>query len=202
MDRMLTRKLLTLTIVMLTLTSVAYADCYIGGNIAAEPATDPMYPSWKYTATINWDTGTQYALSHLDMVLDAANGTCTCADLAQFLVYEGISGYSDGVPMSCQVEYETFLECNGDPSIPGDEGIIFKFEPVAAGCEPGTTGTATFTFYSDLPPAPIDEEILLLYDKFGQHACSGFLSGLFPGFACDPVSSESTNWDAMKGLFR
>ena len=189
-------------ILVLGMGAAAQAACFIGGDIAASPNTDPMYPGWKYTATITWDTGSQYALSHLDLILDSATGTCVCGDLADALVFEGIPGYSEGDPMGCEVEYETTLECNGDPSIPGVDGILFKFEPVSLECEPGTTGTATFVFYSDLGPAPINEEILLLFDKQGLQACSGNLSGMFPSLICDPVANQPVSWGAMKGLFQ
>ena len=200
-----TKLKLTTTILAATLligfSGLAQAECFIGGDIAAEINTDPAYPNWKYTATISWDTGTQYALSHLDLVLDSSAGTCACGDLQDALVYYGIPGYSEGDPMGCTVEYETTLECNGDPSIPGVNGILFKFEPISEDCEPGTTGTATFVFYSQYGPAPVDEEILVLYDKFGQHACSGTITGTFPSLTCDPVGNQDITWDAMKGLF-
>lgn len=203
MSTLLPRRFLTLGLVMLAFASVAQAECYIGGEVAAEQNLDSMYPAWKYTATISWDTGTPYALSHVDMLLDAAAGSCSCLDLSDALVFAGIAGYSDGEG-GCEVTYETFLECDGDPSIPGVDSILFKFEPVedGSGCEPGTTGTGTFVFYSDLGPAPIDEEILLLVDKFGQLSCSGYLSGVFPGLECDPVGAEQSTWDSLKGLFR
>ena len=197
----LTTLILT-TALLLGFGTLAQAECFIGGDITAEINTDPAYPNWKYTAAISWDTGTQYALSHLDMVLDTGLGTCTCGDLAAALFYTGIPGYSEGDPMGCEVEYETTLECSGDPSIPGVDGIIFKFEPVSLECEPGTTGTGTFVFYSNYGPAPIDNEILSLIDKHGQLTCSGYLAGMFPSLTCDPVSNEAVSWDAMKVLFK
>jgi hypothetical protein len=199
---------LTLITLMLTFAlmpgagAIAQTECFVTGAITAEVNTDPGYPGWKYTAVISWDTGSVYALSHLDMILDSSSGTCSCDDLANDLVFAGILGTSNGDPADCEVEYETFLECDGDPSIPGDEGIIFKFEPIEGDCEPGTTGTGTFAFYSDLGPAPIDEELLSLIDKFGQLTCSGYLTGQFPSLACDPVSNGANTWDAVKGLFR
>lgn len=203
MRTLILRRFLTLSIVMLAFVSVAQAECYIGGDITAEMNADPMYPAWKYTATISWDTGTPYALSHLDLLLDTATGTCMCSDISDNILFEGLYGTSDGMS-GCEVSYETTLECDGDPSIDGVEGILFKFEPIEdeSGCDPGTTGTGTFVFYSDIGPAPIDEEILVLFDKFGQLNCSGYLSGFFPGLSCDPVSTEATSWDALKGWFR
>ena len=129
----LTTMILT-AVLLLGISPVALSgqgECFLSGNITAEINTDPAYPDWKYTAVISWDTGSQYALSHLNMILDSGTGTCTCDLLADVLVFEGISGYSEGTPMGCEVEYETTLECDGDPSIPGIKGILFKFEPIS-----------------------------------------------------------------------
>ena len=103
----------------------------------------------------------------------------------------------------CVVDYDGFLECKGDPSIPGVEGILLKFEPVEAeGCEPGNTGTASFIFYSHLGPVPVDEDLLSLVDKYGLQHCFGYLAGDFPGMPCDPVSDDPTSFGSLKGLFR
>ena len=82
------------------------------------------------------------------------------------------------------------------------EGILLKFEPIEDNCEPGPTGTGTFVFYSDLPPAPINEEILTGVDKHALQYCFGFLSGDFPAMLCDPVGNEGSSWGNLKGLFR
>lgn len=176
--------------------------CDITGNIVASPNPDPLGPGWVYTLTITWDTGSAYALSHMNMIMDSAGGTCTCADFMDAIVWADPIGYSDGDP-SCTVDYEGSLNCDGDPSIPGVDGIILKFEPIEVdGCEPGTTGTATFTFYSELGPAPIDEDILSLVDKYALNSCFGGLSGDFPSMSCDPVSTEPMEWGKAKSLFR
>lgn len=191
---------LALMMMILVIPPLAQAKCYLGGEITAARTTDPNLPNWEYTAVIDWDTVTQYALSHLDLLLDTANGNCSCAELAADLYWVGVAGKAVGEE-GCEVEFEASMECRGDPSIPDLDGILLKFEPIGMECEPGPIGTATLTFYSDQPPAPIDEEILLLFDKFSGLACSGYLSGVFPGLACDPVSSESMNWDALKSTF-
>ena len=176
-------------------------DCLITGEITATPSTDPGLPLWTYTLVMVWDTGSQYALSHANLLLDSATGTCTCQDFADILSWGNPVGSSDGEG-GCTVDYEGNLECDGDPSIPGVDQILLKFEPIEEGCEPGPTGTATFVFYSNLPPAPIDEDILSLVDKYALNYCFGNLSGDFPAMACNPVGVEGSTWGQIKGQYR
>jgi hypothetical protein len=185
-------------------TQAAWADdCSISGTITASPTNSPGGPAWAYTLVMTWDTGTPYALSHANVLIDSADGTCMCSDLEDALSWNNPIGTSDGDPNGCIVSYEGFLECKGDPSIPGVEGILLKLEPIEDEfCEPGPTGTGTFVFYSDLPPAPIDEDILSIVDKYATQSCFGHLSGDFPGLACDPVSVDGASWGTLKGLFR
>lgn len=186
----------------LALPLAAQAQCTITGHIEAEMTDDPMLPMYMYTMTVSWDMDSPYGLSHLDLVVDMAGGTCDCADFADAISFPAIGGTSDG-EYDCTVEYMAYLECNGDPSIPDVDGILFKWEPIEAeGCEPGPTGTGTFHFYSDMAPVPVNEENLAMVDKGGQLACTGALTGVFPGLACDPVSTEARSMDSMKSLYR
>jgi len=195
-----------LGLVALTLGASAFAQvstnpCDISGTIVAAP-NPGSGPAWMYTLTLTWDTGSQYALSHMNLVMDAAGGTCTCQDFVDAIDWSDPIGSSDGDP-SCTVDYEGRLQCNGDPSIPGAEGIMLKFEPIeTGGCEPGTVGSATFVFYSNLAPAPIDEDVLTLVDKYALNSCWGGLSGDFPAMSCDPVSAEDVDWGKAKSLYR
>lgn len=197
-----------LMIGMLLLTLVfgvqaAQADCFIGGTITASPNPDLMGPNWMYTMVITWDTGNAYSLSHANLLLDPGLGTCTCADFEDALIWGSPIGYSDGTPGGCTVNYEGYLECEGDPSIPTVDGFLLKFEPIEDEfCEPGPTGTGTFVFYSNLAPAPIDEDVLSVVDKHALEYCFGNMSGDFPSMACDPVSSEDSSWGNVKGMFR
>ncbi|MCP4573772.1 MAG: hypothetical protein GY838_15545 [bacterium] len=177
------------------------AQCTISGNISAAPSGDPGLPAWTYTVTVTWDTDVQFALSHLDLLIDPVGGTCGCTDIQSALTLLNPAGSSDGEG-GCTVDYDQFLECGGDPSIPGVDGILLKFEPIEEGCEPGTTGTAVLVFHSDIAPVPVDGDILSLVDKFANEYCFGNLSGEFPGLACNPVSGEDTAWGSVKGLYR
>ena len=193
--------LLVLTSANFALAQVTSNPCDISGNIVAMPNPDPLGPGWMYTLTITWDTGSQYALSHMNMIMDSPGGTCTCQDFEDAIVWANPVGSSDGEG-GCTVNYEGLLQCDGDPSIPGADGIMLKFEPIEEGCDPGTTGTATFVFYSELGPAPIDEDFLSLVDKYALNSCWGGLSGDFPSMSCDPVSTEPIAWGKAKSLFR
>jgi len=182
---------------------VALAECFIGGTITASENPDPEGPMWMYTMELTWDTGNNYSLSHANLLMDSGLGTCMCEDFMDALSWGDPIGSSDGYPMPCTVYYQGFLECQGDPSIPGVTGYLLKFEPIYdESCEPGPTGMATFTFYSDLPPSPIDEEALSSVDKNGQEHCFGTLEGEFPTMACDPVINQDSSWGNVKGMFR
>jgi len=201
---MKTRLLIGLT--MLTLVfgaQVAVAECFIGGTITASDNPDPEGPIWMYTMEITWDTGNNYSLSHANLLLDPGLGTCLCQDFMDALSWGDPIGSSDGYPMPCTVDYQGFLECDGDPSIPEVTGFLLKFEPINdESCEPGPTGTGTFIFYSDLSPAPINEDVLSVVDKHGQDFCFGNLTGEFPAIPCDPVEYKDSSWGNLKGLYR
>ena len=183
--------------------AVATAECTITGNITAEENVNgPDLGAWCYTLELVWDTGSQHALSHFNLLIDTAAGDCECEEIADALAWEDPAGSSDGHPDGCTVFYEAMLECDGDPSIPGVDGILLKFEPYEGeGCEPGTTGTGIFVFYSDFEPAPIDENNLYLVDKFAGDYCSGMLTGVFPAILCDPVSNETSTWSRVKATY-
>jgi len=201
---MKTRILIGLTMMTLVFgAQVAVAECFIGGTITASDNPDPVGPIWMYTMEITWDTGNNYSLSHTNLLLDPGLGTCVCQDFMDALSWGDPIGSSDGYPMPCTVHYQGFLECDGDPSLPEVTGFLLKLEPIYdESCEPGPTGTGTFIFYSDLPPAPIDEEVLSSVDKNGQEHCLGFMSGDFPAIACDPLGSQDSSWGNLKGMFR
>jgi hypothetical protein len=187
---------------VLVIPGVSLAACVVEGHIEAEMIDDSMLPDYMYTLTVTWDMDSPHGLSHLDLIVDMAGGTCSCSDFHEAIYFDAISGTSDG-EYDCTVEYLAEIECNGDPSIPGVDGILFKFEPIETeGCEPGPTGTGTFVFYSDLAPVPVAEELLALVDKAGQESCSGSLTGVFPGLACDPVPTVERSMDGLKSLFR
>ncbi|MEN8006018.1 MAG: hypothetical protein ABFS42_03345 [Candidatus Krumholzibacteriota bacterium] len=209
---------ITMLVIVLS-AQAAFAECSINGTITASPNPDPDGPRFMYTMVIVWDTDTRFALSHFNLLMDSATGTCTCQDFVDALSWGDPIGSSTGEPDGCTIDYRGILECNGDSSIPGVGGILLKFEPMENditssqvegisqdsdlhSCEPGPTGTGTFVFYSDLAPGIIDEDIFSAVDKHGKEYCFGHMSGDFPAMACDPVGNEDTSWGTLKGMFR
>lgn len=196
-------KLATAITVLLTVftffPTLASADCMINGNISVESSDSPL-GAFKYTLDVTWDMDSQYALSHLDLMVDMAGGTCSCADFANYINFDTISGTSDGTYGST-VNYYSELACNGDPSL-GIEGIFFKFEPFEGESEPAPVGSGSFVFYSDLAGVPVNEELLALVDKAALTSCTGTLTGFFPGMVCSPVANDELSLDAIKGLYR
>jgi hypothetical protein len=182
---------------------MAMAACELSGHISASENTeDPSLGAWAYTLDVSWDTMTPYALSHLDLIIDLPGGTCLCSDVANGITFASPGGSTDGVPAPCTVEYDAFLECSGDPSIPGVQGILFKWEPIEGeGCEPGPVGTGSFTFYSDFPPYPVTEDMHLLILKANGDSCEGTITGFFPALPCGPVDAKGSSWSGVKGLY-
>ena len=183
--------------------AVAQDPCDIHGNIIAEPnAAEPDMGAWLYRLVVNWNTGVQYALSHIDLIMDDPQGRCTCEEVGAALRWHDPIGFSMESPTYCLVFYAPEFLCEGDPSI-DVPGIMLKFEPYEdESCEPGTGGVATFTFYSDYPPGNIAEPNLFLVDKHGQLSCDGPVEGQFPMLPCDPVRTEPTSWGALRSLYR
>ncbi len=194
------KRTLLLVFVLSLLAAGVQAQCDISGDITAAQNTDPNGPAWVYTLTMTWDTDAKYALSHFDVLIDGVSGGCTLADLMGHLWWDDPIGTSDGEG-GCTVSYYGELSDNGDPSIPGVTDLLLKFEPYA-GCEPANVGSGVFTFYSDLAPVPVDEDILSLVDKYAGNYCFGHLTGMFPGMDCDPVDNEAVSFGAVKGLYR
>ena len=202
MKKIATVCLLALLICAVSGPSSVLAQCSITGNIVSAPSGDPNLPDWEYTLVVTWDTGSMNALSHADLMLDPVGGTCSCQDFEDTLLLVNPAGTSEGEG-GCTVSYNAYLECQGDPSIPEVDGIMLKFEPIEdPECEPDVTGVATFVFYSDQAPVPVDEDILSLVDKFDLNYCFGNLTGEFPGMACNPVPSDGNSWGGLKGDYR
>ena len=211
MSRWKRSALLTLvSMAALGLPLLAQADCSITGNVSAEMNNqNPEMGTWMYTMVVTWETGTMYGLSHFNLLVDIMGGTCLCEDVTDAIVMVNPAGTSDGVtsgPMGgdpCTLDWNTYLVCDGDPSIPGVDGIILKWEPdESLGCEPDVAGTVSVVFYSDLAPVPVDEDLISMSDKAGLTYCFGHVTGVFPGLACDPVPAEGTSWGSLKGDYR
>lgn len=182
----------------------AAGDCFINGAITASMTTgDLSLGRWQYTLEVSWDTGQVYGLSHLDLLVDKPGGNCLCGDIAAALAFAQPAGLSDGVPAGGTVVYDAVIECSLEPTIPNLDGIYIKWEMPAqsGGCEPGPAGTGVFTFYCDLGPYPITEDVLIFLRAGMGHTCAGSITGVFPDIPCGPIATTETSWTAVKGIF-
>lgn len=182
----------------------AQSDCSITGNIEAAPNTEnPELGAWQYTLTASWDTGANFALSHMNLLVGAED-RCLCDDLDTALAWMEPAGDFDGETEEedpCTVSLIMSFECNGDPSLDIDEPL-YKFEYVEdTGCEPANIGTLTIVFYSEFAPATIATPNMFLVDKFAQLSCSGEIGGVFPGLPCDPLADEGMDWGTVKSVY-
>ena len=187
---------------MLAVSSNACAVCILTGTSTAVPnPDDPGLGAWKYCIEIDWITGSQYALSHANVILLLESCACVCDDFP--FGSADTAGISSGViheSGSCTVYYYAEFNCYGDPSIPGLDVPIVKFEPYEDECEPGPMGSGTFCFYTDWPPEQIVDSDSLLALKAGQTFCYGDLTGMLPSCQCD-VPIETAQWGVVKALF-
>ncbi|MBC8367703.1 hypothetical protein H8E52_09865 [bacterium] len=184
---------------LLALAPMASADCSISGISTAEPnPDDPAWGDWKYTIEMSWDNlEMAHGLSHWNVLFGAE--AQICCDPAYY-AFGDSSGVSTGEPDACEVSYMAELNCAGDPSIPGEEGALIKFEPIWGDCEPASTGSGIFFFYSDFAPLPLTEPNELLIFKAAGDACYGSLSGVLP-LDCEPTAAEPSNWSTIKSQF-
>jgi hypothetical protein len=173
----------------------------VQGILMAESVHDER-GDWKYTLQVSWFTGAPQALSHLDLLLGLSGCECVCTD---FRIGEeetvGTSGGLSHLGRSCTVSYTAEFECRGDPSIAGEEGPIIKFSPVEGSCMPMNGGTGIFVFYSDWPPAPLEQATQSLLIKYGTKSMTGALAGVLPSCRC-ATSTQSTSWGDVKKMFR
>ncbi|MFH1681089.1 MAG: hypothetical protein ABIH26_10650 [Candidatus Eisenbacteria bacterium] len=171
------------------------------GTLIAEVSGVPL-GHWKYTLEVSWTTGAPQAVSHLDLLLGLSGCRCVCDGFS--FGASDTAGTSDGEgtgKTACTVQWEAEFNCSGDPSIPGDEGPLVKFEPLGGGCEPGTAGSGLFVFYSDWNPVGVQEPGTHLLIKYEQMHLFGALSGVLPSCTCE-TSTETTSWGGVKSRFR
>ena len=116
------------------------------------------------------------------------------------------AGSSSGVTTleePCTVYYLTSFDCEGDPSIPGSEGPLIKFEPIEEqACEPDVSGSGSVSFYSNWPPTPIDPVDILVLIKFSRESCGGTITGVLPECTCGPTPTETNTWGKVKTVVR
>ena len=182
---------------LMVMAPAATADCTFEATAVAQVNPDnPDWGYWKYTLDINWDNSDAgYGLSHWDLIF--APQAQACCDSSLFFLPDSV-GVSTGEPGGCSVTYSANLECLGDPSIPGEEPALIKFEPHEGDCEPGAVGEGTFFFYSDIPPSTVTPPNDLLLFKADGMFCNGSVTGDLPIDDCDPLALEQLDWSSVK----
>ena len=89
-------KTITMVAAIVLCANGALAQCVITGDIVAAPSGDPLLPAWQYTLTVDWDTGSMFGVSHVNLLLDGVDGTCACADFTAVLTQTDPAGTSQG----------------------------------------------------------------------------------------------------------
>jgi hypothetical protein len=196
------RTLALLLCTLLAPTAALADECGIDGTVTATQPNDPGFEGlWKYCVDVTWDTsiGGGGGLSHASVFLGLE--TCECVCNSGVIVFPSPAGTSNGDPDPCVENYNGEYACMGDPAIPdGMNSPAVKFEhDEIDGCEPGSTGTGTFCFYSIFPPAPANSYPSGLGLKSGGGECVGELTGQMPTCQC-AVPVQPTTWGRVKAF--
>ena len=185
----------------LLISSVAVAEtAELYGTIMASEAAAGARGVWRYELRVTWQNNSVFSLSHLNLKLD--DGTnCDREDITAYLRWDNPVGTATSFDVNGTISFNAELEMSGDPSLMITEPII-KFEPNEfSEVRPGPNGVAVFTFWSDLPPWPIDEPNDLMSEKFGLLHAFGRVEGVFPALPCDPIATEQWSWGMVKAGF-
>lgn len=183
--------------------ALAVEDCAeLSVTVTTQISNDPGFVGlYKYTVTGSWDV-TQAGLSHIDFFLQLKDLACICDP--RVVQFGAPAGTSDGVGNggACTVFYEGEYNCKGDPAVPSELAApTIKFNSINAECEPGTTGTGTWVFYSPFPPAPYSVDPQGAAIKHGGEICFGQLAGTMPQGDCT-TPARTTSWGGMKAIYR
>ncbi|NNE09229.1 MAG: hypothetical protein HKN20_11765 [Gemmatimonadetes bacterium] len=174
--------------------TVHAVETCLSGTATVETVNSSL-GTYKYTVEITWGP-LPHGLSHWDLLLDLDLCEDLCTDPP--IAFDDVAGYTDGEDCDT-VTFEGEFQCEDDPSIPGIEGPMAKFDPIEGqSCEPDKSGSGTFCFYSDLPPAPMTVDGLI---KFSTENCRGPVTGMLP--TCGATTgTESSSWSSVKDMFR
>ena len=170
----------------------------IWGTSSATYPNDPGFEGmWKYCLEIEWDT-TGHGLSHTVLFIGLEICPLYCDE--GFFAFPDPAGSGPGEG-GCTVTYHGSFLCDGDPTMPGDQGPTIKFEyDEETGCEPAATGNATLCFYSSGFPTEPDVFVDYLGIKYGTDIGTGDLEGVLPSCVISPV--EAASWGSVKALYR
>jgi hypothetical protein len=187
-----------------TWAAVATADdCSLTGTCTAVPnPDDPVLGAWKCCVEVIWDTGSNHALSHIDVLLGLEACDCVCEEFP-FAAQNpaGTSIGEEGRSIGCSVYYRAEWLCHGDPSLDIAAPLV-KFEPIEQGsCHTTSTGEGLFCFHSDWPPVEVATPNELLARKAANDTCTGQLAGMVPDCSCGYAPVAGCTWGEIKARF-
>jgi hypothetical protein len=194
------RSILTMLLVLtaaLLVGAPSHAQVIWGTSSATFPHDPGFEGMWKYCLEVEWDTS-GHGLSHTVLFIGLEDCLLYCDP--GYFAFPDPAGTGPGEG-GCTVIYHGSFLCEGDPTMPGDDGPTLKFEyDELVGCEPGATGTATLCFYS--MGVPTDPELFIDYlgIKYGTSTDTGDLQGVLPSCTTSPV--ENASWGTIKGFYR
>ena len=176
--------------------SPAAAVCLDGTVLATYQNDGPYSGLYLYTITLNFLL--EKGLSNVTLDL----GFSECLEYAchQTFLFADPAGESPGEVANCPVMYVGEFNCAGNPSIDLTVPVVKWDVSVVSGCEPGTTGTATLRFYTNLGPDP-NKELSLFLIKNGREVCEGTLTGDAPVSPCS-VPTRDARWGEIKSMYR
>ena len=181
---------------MLLFATAASGICTGDANITVEANTAPDVPNWKYTLTIEWSYS-DYGMLIWNIPIDLPSGDCGCSDFETDITIPEMAGSSVSSLDGCTVPYTGKLECGAESTIPFWTILTFEPDP-SVSCEMPDGGTSVFHFLSDHPPVSVAEDALVTM----EYGCGIHVTGVFPSFACNPISVESSEWGTIKSYYR
>jgi hypothetical protein len=198
--RYFSRAIILASAFLFLLAQPASSERYLYGVCSAESINDPVLGAWKYTIELSWDTEMQYAQSHINIGIPLELCPCSCESYYTGITVVDTSGTSTGSMNDdpCTVYYYSELNCGGDPSIPGFDLPLIKFEPYEDLCAPSVVGEGIFWFYSNWPPAAVTTPNNYLSMKYDTHFSVGEILGVMPDCQCQPTPAQTTTWGTIK----
>ncbi len=196
------RHLILMSLLMLALGAVAAQaeDARIFGTIMAHEAEPGARGNWRYDLRVTWRNADPAGPSYLNLRLDDG-GNCTESDILSYLHWDSPAGTAHFYDVNGAVYFDAELLMEGDPSLQIHVPVL-RYTPRAdSQVRPAPDGTAVFTFWSDLPPWPIDQPNDLLSEVFGGDHAFGDILGVFPGLPCDPITAEESDWGEVKARY-
>lgn len=162
----------------------AAATNFIAGTSEVEITADPGFSGlYKYTVQVNWDLHNGgHDGSHFYVRLGGLTETCEPNTLAFADPAGNAPGEDNGMPCDALLDGHYF--CKDLPWFPHFDQIAFaKFEQQDDNCQLPAEGSATFVFYTALPPGVPGEHRYAVAVRQGFRVAIGHVDGPLPGLS-------------------